>query len=307
MNIYQTLILIAFSIVMNSVFAQSAERAKANYPETEIFLFDLNLGAEESALANGRNVTNRAGYDNQPYFTNDSKSFVYSRGDDYQTDVYEYLIDTKQTKQLTHSDATEFSPTPFADNKSISFVSDRSASIWHGTRDELDNPKWALASNDNREPIGYYAWNHTTGDILYWSQYGFSVSLVHESSKNYHFISGHAVPSTPHIIPGTNKFSFVHQQTNGQVWIKEFDPVSKATRPITPVVGSNANYAWAPDGSILMIEKDTVFRWTANLENEWTKITSLSEYGIHRANRLAISPNGKLMAVVGLPTEAQSQ
>jgi len=301
MKLLLRLTISAFFAISCSIAAQEAEKLKVIYPETEIFLFDLDLEKDKEVLSGGKNVTLREGYDNQPYFTKGSDSFLFSRGDDYQTDVYEYFLSSGETKRVTHSDATEFSPTPFPDNKSIAFVSNRSASIWYGSRDDIDNPKWAQAANDNREPIGYYAWNHKTGDILYWSQYGFSVSLVHESSQNYHFVTGNAVPSTPYIIPGTNNFSFVHRQTNGQVWIKEFNPKTKAVRPIITTVGENSNYCWTPDGSILMIENNMLYRWIPDGEDDWVQIADLSKFGIKNANRLAVSPNAKKLAVVGLP------
>ena len=285
-----------------AAFAQEVpEKQKVDFPETEIFLFDLDLTDAENPLSGGKNVTNRAGYDNQPFFTKDSKTFLYSRSDDYQTDVYEYDLASGISTQITRSEATEFSPTPFPDNKSMSFVTNRSNSVWHGTRDDIDNPEWTLTASDNHEPIGYHAWNHKTGDILYWSQYGFNVTLVHESESNYHYVAGNAVPSTPHIIPGTDKFSFVHRQINGSVWIKELDPKTKAVRPLTPTKGSNANYGWTPDGSILMIEDDKLYRWQP--EAEWEEIADLADHGIKNANRLAISPNSKKIAVVGLPED----
>jgi Tol biopolymer transport system component len=287
--------------------AEEEVEAKDVPPETEIFLFDIDLELENKVLSNGHNVTNWPAYDNQPTFTKDSDSFVFSRDNNGNTDVYEYFLASGETKQLSNSDATEYSPTPSPDNKSISFVSDRSASIWSGTRDDINNPKPAQSGNNNAEPIGYFAWNHKTGDILYWSQYGFSVTLVHESTQNYHFISGHAIPSTPHIIPGTDKFSFVHRQTNGADWIKEFDPQTKAIRPITPIVGTNANYTWSPDGSILMIEKDKLYRWMPKSDEGWMQIADISKFAITGAYRLAISPDSKKLAVVGYPLVAAKQ
>lgn len=50
------------------VTSETEQREKADFPETEIFLFDLNVANEGNALSNGRNVTNRRGYDNQPYY-----------------------------------------------------------------------------------------------------------------------------------------------------------------------------------------------------------------------------------------------
>lgn len=303
MRFFQIVTLLALPVLLGNVLAKDEGRPKANFPETEIFLFNLDISAEQDVLTSGVNVTQHVGYDNQPYFTNNSKSFVFSRGDEYQTDVFEYHLESKNTQQLTNTDATEFSPTPTPDNKSISFVSDRSHSIWIGKRTTINKPELAQQQNHNKEPIGYYAWNYATGDIFYWSQYGFSVALVNANNQSYHFVSGHAVPSTPHVIPGSNNFSFVHRQTNGEVWIKKFDPDSKSISPIVPTVGSNSNYIWAPDGSILMIEDNALYRWTETAENGWQQIADLTKFGIQGANRIAISPDASKLAVVGVPTD----
>ena len=278
-------------------------REKVLFPETEIFLFDINLTKKKNALSNGQNVTNRVGYDNQPYFTKDSTSFLYSRSDDYQTDAYEYFLNTGEHKRLTTSLESEFSPTPSPDNSMVSFVFERNNSIWHADRGDEDNPTWTMQTPDIAEPVGYFARNYKTGDILYWSRYGFNVALTNANKQAYDFIAGDAVPSTPHIIPGTDNFSFVHRQTNGQVWIKELDPKTKAIRPLTPIVGTNANYGWTPEGSILMIENDKLYRTDPATEQGWNEIADLTEHGIHNSNRVAISPNGNKLAVVGQPLE----
>ncbi|MFT5611615.1 MAG: Tol biopolymer transport system component [Arenicella sp.] len=294
------------SLVLNSSVSAEEVREKVSFPETDIFLLDLKLDSDSMEISNAKNVTARPGYDNQPYFTKNSESFVFSRDDGYQTDIYEYDIAKQKTERLSRSDNTEFSPTPFLDGSNLAFVTDRSNSIWYASRDELDNPKWVFAENPIHEPIGYFSWNHATGDILYWSQYGFSLTLAHESKTDVHYVSGNAIPSTPHIIPGTNRFSFVHRQANGDAWIKELDPISKAIRPLTPIVGSNANYTWAPDRSIVMIEGHTLYRWQETGSAIWEKISDLTSQGILSASRVAISPNGKRMAIVGLPVESSA-
>jgi Tol biopolymer transport system component len=298
-----SLIALLSGLLFNSSLSAEEVKEKTAFPETEIFLLDLDLTSGSMQVSNGRNVTARPGYDNQPYFTQNSETFLFSRDDGDQTDIYEYDIAKQTATRLTRSDNTEFSPTPFPDNANVAFVSNRNHSLWHASRDNLDKPKWVFANNPIHEPIGYFSWNHDTGYILYWSQYGFSVTLAHESKGDVHYVSGNAIPSTPHIIPGTDKFSFVHRQARGDAWIKEFDPVSKAIRPLTPIVGSNANYTWAPDGSIVMIEGSTLYRWQENGPATWEKISDLTSQGIRSANRVAISPDGKRMAIVGLPVE----
>lgn len=293
-----TLLLISGNAISEQT--EEKEKPRIDFPHTDIFLFNLDLNNNENALSGGKNVTQRAGYDNQPRFTSDSTSFVYSRADDYQTDIYEYFLDTNQSKRLTHSAATEFSPTPSPDNALIAFVSDRNGGIWFADRKQLNKPKWLLEASDNREPVGYFAWNHETEDLLYWSRYGYSMALVNRKSGSYHFVAGNTPPSTPHIVPGTNKFSFVHRQTSGQVWIKELDPKTKAIRPLITVNGNNMNYAWTSDGSILMIQDNQLNRWKSGSENGWSVIADLAALGISSANRLAVSPDGKRLAVVGV-------
>lgn len=270
------------------------------YPETEIFLFEYDAVSADDALSNGMNVTRRTGYDNQPYFTKDSETFLYSRDDGQQTDIWEYDIENGTHSRVTETVESEFSPTPSADNQTISMVFERNNSIWHLDRGAANSPSWTLETAGIEEPVGYFARNDETGDILFWSRYGFSVALTHADRPGYHFITGHAVPSTPHVVPGTNHFSFVHRQTNEEVWIKVFDPETRAIRPLTPIVGSNANYTWVPDGSILQIEGTNVYRWREGSEG-WEDISDLSDHGMASAYRIAVSPDGQRIAVVGLP------
>ncbi|MEM7492912.1 MAG: hypothetical protein AAF296_05980 [Pseudomonadota bacterium] len=278
------------------------EAPQPAFPETEIFLFDYDAASPDDALSEGRNVTNRPGYDNQPFFTKESETFLYSRDDGQQTDVWEYTIGTDTHTQITATDKSEFSPTPSTDNQSIWMVFERNRSIWHLDRDSADAPSWLLETAGVDEPVGYFAYNDKTGDVLFWSRYGFNVALTHADKQGYHFISGHAVPATPYVIPGTDHFSFVHRQTNEQVWIKAFDPETKAVRPLTPIVGSNANYAWTPDGSILQIEDAKVYKWREDSDG-WAKIADLKALGLKSANRIAVSPDNKRVAIVGLPLE----
>ena len=102
------------------------------------------------------------------------------------------------------------------------------------------------------------------------------------------------------MIPGTKFFSFLHRQGNGQVWIKELNPETLAVRPVTPVIGNNTHYGWAPDGSIVMMEGTVLHRWAPDAEG-WQKVADLGAQGLASATRVAVSPDGKKLAVVGVP------
>ena len=301
----QTVLLCCVCLVLASpgnAQSQDADTPPPAPPQPDIFLFDYDAAAAGDALSGGINATDRPGYDNQPFFTKDSATFLYSRDDGTQTDIWEYDIASGTHSRITQTDKSEYSPTPSPDNQIISVVFERNSSIWHLDRNAPDAPSWTLETAGIEEPVGYFARNYATGDILYWSRYGFNVALTHADKRGYHFVSGNAVPATPHVIPGTDEFSFVHRQTNEQVWIKAFDPETKSIRPLTPIVGANANYTWAPDGSILQIEGTKVHRWREG-GGGWQEISDLSDHGLASAYRIAVSPDGKRIAVVGLPAE----
>ena len=289
------------------VAQETVETKNLELPECDIFLFEFSETGGEIKIQNGRNVTDRKGYDNQPWFTPDSKSFLFSANFAAdRTDVFEYFIESGETKQVTDSPTQEYSPQISGDNKTVSFVTDgktANQSIWSIGRDG-ENAKWLLGHLGDREPVGYYSWNQETGYILFWSRYGYCVKLTHESKKVSHYISGNAVPSSPYIIPGTKKFSFVHQQGNGEVWIKELDPETRAIRPLTKMVGnSNRNYGWTGAGSIVMCEDDKLHRWHPDSKDGWQEVADLSKFGIQNASRVAVSGDGKHLAIVGLPAK----
>jgi len=293
---------LACALLAASVQAQDAseEAAPPSFPETEIFLFDYDAAASIDALSNASNVTQRIGYDNQPHFTKDSATLLYSRDDGVQTDIWEYDIASGEHSRITQTPKNEFSPTPSPDNQTISVVSERNRSIWQLDRNAPNEARWALEASGVIEPVGYFARNYETGRILFWSRYGFNVTLTSDNKPGAFFITGHAAPATPHVIPGGKEFSFVHRQTNGQVWIKALEPETAAVRPLTPTVGSNANYTWAPDGSILQIEDDKVHRWREG-DGNWKVISNLVDHGVTGAARIAVSPDGKRVAIVGVP------
>ena len=297
----------ALTLLIATAAAQEMDEKKPlELPECDIFLFDLVETSDEMKISNGRNVTERKGYDNQPWFTPDSKSFLFSANQEPdRTDVFEYFIESGETKQVTNSPTQEYSPQVSPDNKTISFVTDgetANQSIWFGDRN-FQRFQWLLQNQGDREPVGYYSWNRSTGYVLFWSRYGFSMRLVHETKPISHYVSGDAIPTTPHIVPGTSNFSFMHQQGNGQVWIKELNPETLAVRPLTPVAGNSRHYGWTPGGRILMCDGTKLVQWLPEFKDGWKPVADLDVFGLMNVTRVAVSPDGKQLAVVGLPKE----
>ena len=293
---------------------EKAEEA-AGFPESDIFLFDLEYDGTSWSVGEGKNVTGRKGYENQPFFTPGDDSFLFVQSIDDQTDIFEYMIESGKTVRITDSPNMEFSPQPDPNNKLISYVTDgedANQSVW---QIERDNPKqvWTLEHLPEREPVGYYVWNHASGYILYWSRYGYSMRLTRQNDgqfddpsfdgKQFRYVSGDAIPTTPRIVPRRGTFSFVHRQGNTSVWIKELNPNDLSIRPLTTVVGNNTHYDWAHENSIFMMEGSTLHRWKEGETDGWQEVADLNAKGVGSATRVSVSNDGTKLAVVGLPSK----
>lgn len=268
-------------------------------PNTDIHLFKLAVKNDRYQLSHGINISNNLGYDNQPYFTPSSQSLLFvSARDSAETDVYEYDIKNTKTSQLTQTPHSEYSPKPVGETGNVSFVSEGFnpyQSVWQLDR-KTGKQTWLLNS---KEPVGYYQYNDTTGDVLFWSRYGWSVQYLNAKRNENRFISGGAIPSTPQQIPNSNRFSFVHRQTNGEVWIKAFDPNTFSITPIAPIFDSNYDYAWAPNGDILRFSNNQLQVWPAeNQDRAWQEGQDLSLFVNGKIGRLNVSPNGQFIALV---------
>jgi len=293
------LILAAAIILNTSVLAFTADEQPILSPETEIHIFDLTLKDGFYTLNNGMNISNNQGYDNQPYFTENSKSVLFvSMRDGKQTDVFEYNLKTKKTTQLTDTPHSEYSPKTMGDTGNVSFVSEGFnpyQSVWQ--LDKKNNKQsWLLNS---KEPVGYYQHNESTGDVLFWSRYGFSVQYLNIKRNESRFVSGNAIASSPQQILNSGRFSFVHRQSNGEVWIKAFNPKDFSITPIAPIYDANYDYAWAPNGDILRFENNRLSVWPVGNKGEKWKIgQDLTKEFKGKIGRLSVSANGKHIALV---------
>lgn len=291
---YSLLLLLANLYYFSTVNAE--DKTPPPIPDTEIYLFDVVYQGKIIQLKNAKNISNHSGYDNQPFFTPGDHSILFaSERNGKQTDVYEYFIDTGKLKQITQTSFMEYSPMTSADNQTITFVRDGenpNQTIWKMDR-KSGKSEWAITS---LEPVGYYVFGPTQNDVLFWSRYGFNVTYLNLAKKEQFFVSGHAIPSSPKLIPDSHQFSFVHRQANETVWIKVFNPETKSIRSILPISGTNFDYCWTPKGNLLRTEGTVLY--LGNEKTGWGRILDLKTFGLHRVTRLALSSDGKKLALV---------
>jgi dipeptidyl aminopeptidase/acylaminoacyl peptidase len=257
-------------------------------PDTDIFLAPLSIANGAVTVGAPTNITNNPGYDNQPSFTPDGRSVLFTsiRGGT-QTDIYRYDIPAGKLARVTDTPESEYSPTVTPDGGHISVIrveADGTQRLWRFT---IDGAQPELVLTDVK-PASLQIADTRTG-------------------KADSFVPG--INRSIQRIPGGRTISFVQRVRSSQqdvaptLKISELDPTSHHVTPlVNAVVGAReADCAWTPDGMLLMADKDVLYGWRRG-ENDWRRLADLAALGLRGVSRLAVSPAGDRIALV---TQAQ--
>ena len=108
------LLLLVLFVQTLSIFSQQ--------PNPEIFLFSIEQKDGKIAFADGKNITNNAGYNNQPSFSLNGFSILFtSNRNGKDTNIYEYFLADGKTTPITNSEDNEYTAKEL-DGNTINFV-----------------------------------------------------------------------------------------------------------------------------------------------------------------------------------------
>lgn len=145
------------------------------------------------------------------------------------------------------------------------------------------------------QPVGYHAWGPDGLLALY--VLGKPNTLqVADSRTGRSRVVAQNIGRSLHRIPGRETVSVLHTEGNVRT-IKELDLRTRTLKPIVRAVDSaEGDYAWTPDGVILMSNGKELMHWKER--GEWTRVADLAALGLEGASRLAVSPDGRWLALV---------
>jgi dipeptidyl aminopeptidase/acylaminoacyl peptidase len=276
----------------------AAPRAAAQQPPgTDIYLVDLEVQRDRLQLGTPLNITDREGYDNQPSFTADGRSVLYtSIREDGQADIYRYDIAGRETVRVTRTAESEYSPTHTPDGRGISVVRvepDSTQRLWRFGHDGGE-PELLLSEI---RPVGYHAWADEETVALFVLGTPATLQLA-DLRTGLAEVVAKDIGRSLHQIPGRGAISFLRRTAEGERWIEELDVASRAVRPLVRPLEQGEDYAWTPDGKLLMGQGAKLFVWDPALGGDWREIADLSAAGIGEITRLAVSPQGDRLALV---------
>jgi Tol biopolymer transport system component len=274
-----------------AIFSLSATAAG-----TDVYLFDRHNDYRFVA-----NISDRDGYDNQPSFTLDSSSVLFSSDRvGGQTDIFKYDIQTGQTHNLTDTpDKNEYSAQPRSHER-FNYILQEGApyqNLWH-TSYEKGASERVLTSY---VPAAYYAINEK--GVLFWGRYAFSLFFepagvdVGPAIGESLFVMDKAGRSI-HSIPNSTSFSVVHKQMNGNWVVKSFDPDTKAMTPMVSIGADNEDYCWTPEGKMLRANGSTLTTYNPKTEAGWETVTELVGGQFVKGGRCSVSSDGRYLAIV---------
>lgn len=269
-------------------------------PATDIWLGSLVRAGGGLSISGLEQATDRDGYDNQPSFLLDGSAILFTAVlDRRQTETMRFEVTAGAesaadlAEQRTHTEASEFSPLQIPGQEAFSAIHELRGKqyLWrYDLSGEPVGPIFATA-----EPVGYFAWANEHVVAMFILGDPATLQVGDALSGEIRIVAENPGRSI-HRIPETEEISFVRKVSDGEWWLERLDPAAGTAMRITRTLPGREDYAWTPEGEILMGDGSRLFSWSEG--SDWTEIADLSDLGVEGITRLAVSPDGARIAIV---------
>ena len=281
--------------------------AQSAPPSTDVFLAPLRLQNGRPTVGRPVNITHRAGYDNQPSFTPDSRSLLFtSVREDAQADIYRYDLATRATSRVTSTPESEYSATVYGDGTRFSVIrveADSTQRLWSFRLDGSD-PRVLF---ETIKPVGYHAWVDSTTVAMF--LLGRPNALVVADTRGGRIdtvardVGRSLVP-----LPSGGGFSFVQRMADSSwvlmaVDVRGSGPERRTTAMPLVRMPPEADYVvWLRPAVAITASGSALWLWRGSEKaGQWSKLADLGELGLRRISRLALSPDHQWLAIVAEP------
>lgn len=267
---------------------------------SEIYLIPIKGEGSEMLLGTPENITQRPGYDNQPWFDPDGTELLFSSiREDKQADIYSYNLNTQKTRALTQTAESEFSPRTTPDGQFISCVvvePDSTQRIWQFPRKPKFTAHKLQPAAAHLRNIGYYCWIDAETLALFVLTQPFSLQIAPKDAPTA-VIHGANTGRCLLPVPNEAAASLV-DKTDPNSWvIRKFTP-NKPQRDLIPTLPGREDFCWTPEGGLLMFDAEGQLHYfNPKLHRQWQRIGP-TELGKANISRIAMHPSGRYLAVV---------
>lgn len=264
-------------------------------PSTDVWVVPMRQSGTAIAFGDPLNATHRAGYDNQPAFTADGRSVLYtSVRSDAQADIWRFALPAGRPERVTMTTESEYSATPTPDGRSFSVIrveADSTQRLWQFPLHGGGAPSLVL---EKVKPVGYHVWagDHTLVLFVLGTP---STLQVADTRTGVSRVVARNIGRALSRVPRRSAVTFLQQAGDSLPWISELDVrTNEIHRVAQPPRGADY-HVWTPAGVLLAASGSSLYRWTGS---GWDVAADFGRWGVHGMSRLAVSPRGDWLAFV---------
>ncbi|WP_339699321.1 hypothetical protein [uncultured Roseivirga sp.] len=269
--------------------------AQAPPPDTDIFVFNLKEKKGNVTIEKGKNVTERKGYDNQPYFYGEDY-MLYTAYDNGQTDIMMLdLLENKKTN-LTNSKESEYSAAMVPGFESFAAVrveEDGTQRLWLFHLNTKKSPQLVF---EDIAPVGYHAWS---GSNVAMFVLGTPVTLLMANAREpgEKKITDN-IGRTLKLIPETTDFAFERTEENGDKNIYRLNSATARFELTVKKPENSSDWTITNEGTYVTSVGSKILTFNPKYHKEWNEITDLSAMGLSGITRMAVNENNTKIAIV---------
>lgn len=259
-------------------------------PNTDIYLFKLTENGLESPV----NISENPGYDNQPSFWADSKSVLYARTMQGQTDIARYHIESRKTEIISSTlQGSEYSPMQIPGTEEISSIRLDTTGLQLLYRYTLDGQSEVLIEDLK---IGYHAWIESNKLAAFVLGDPVSLQLLDLSNGRSRYIEEN-IGRSLHTFPAGAGFSYVNK-TSSPWRIYLYQMKNEFKDGLIDLPENVEDYCWSPEARKIYTSEGSNILVTHE-GAPWALFDNLTDHGLNgTVSRMAISHDGHWMAIV---------
>ncbi|RFN57831.1 TolB family protein [Marixanthomonas ophiurae] len=266
---------------------------------TEVYVMDVNPAYSGLEVFNLQNISDNSGYDSQPSFI-DNNTVVFACNNNDQTDISVYNISSEEKSFFNPpTKGGEYSPVQIPNSNEITAV-----------RLDPDGKQRLYNYNEDGKSteaipnlqVAYYAFkdqNTLLASVL--AVDGLDLVLTNLQTQKVDTLKYNAGRSI-HKVPNTKRtmsYTFLNEDGNYDIYQLNIETLESFFVAELPI--GIQDHIWLSESKLLIGSGNKLFLYDLFGNGEWQEVANLSEYNITNITRLALSPNGKKLALVAVP------
>lgn len=264
---------------------------KGQLPDTDIWLFDLKEKDGKTFPVNGKNISNRPGYDNQPYFSENGKLIYYvSIRSDKQADIYCYQIKKAKNIQLTKTIESEYSPMPEGNVLYSVVVEKDSSQKIHS----IDNLTGTHKNSYSEDSVGYFCKLNKDSFLIYKLTNPHSLVLCNQTNGISETIALNPTRTFKKV--SSTEFIFGIKDSSKVLFYK-YNLLLRKAYMYANYSSINEDINWHPLLGLLLSDGAKIMRFDEKTKS-WILLFDFASFGIKKITRFGFDNKSKKIVIV---------